>query len=507
MSSAPPAPAVRALNCPNCGGAIEVRAAGYTVNLICGHCGSTLDATDPALKVIQASTAALKRPRIALGTHGILRGVEWQAVGYMERAAEDGGWAEYLLFNPYLGYSFLIDDGEAFYFTTLLDRVPTEGADQESRVYQGHHYAAAEDGYYRATVTFVVGEFYWRVAVGEQVDVTEYEYRDYGLSSEENADERTWSWTEPLRSGEAEKAFKAGPPVPFDSPPEPDDGGGARGKMAAVLAAAAAAEAAKEATRTKRAASAKSAPLKGKTAIREEHRARVIAIWKVAGIALIVLLLAAFLRGSPKLLMSKEVEAPLDGPQKTVVLGPLDLPDSSTAIRVEADAPSLDNSWIDLDYSLVDRKTQENFDAYGAAEHYSGSDSDGSWTEGSAADAASFAAIGKGQYDLVVDFSAHKWDGSSSSPSSSTASAIDASGANASGQPADPFNGLTAEQRAELHLTTPAAPLAPPAKMIPVKIDVYRGASFFSNFFLAFLAIILWPPLIWWIDRKRLGLR
>lgn len=75
--SPPPAPAVRALSCPNCGGTVELRAAGYTVHVGCQYCGSILDTTDGLVKLVIQAHAAQVTPDIPLGRRGTLFGVEW----------------------------------------------------------------------------------------------------------------------------------------------------------------------------------------------------------------------------------------------------------------------------------------------------------------------------------------------------------------------------------------------------------------------------------------------
>ena len=54
---------------------------------------------------------------------------------------------------------------------------------------------------------------------------------------------------------------------------------------------------------------------------------------------------------------------------------------------------------------------------YGVVEHYSGTDSDGSWTEGSYTGKAKFAGVPRGVYDLNVEASMKGLATSTSSPS------------------------------------------------------------------------------------------
>ncbi|MES2058136.1 MAG: DUF4178 domain-containing protein [Pseudomonadota bacterium] len=217
---------VRALSCTNCGGTIALRAAGITVSLVCEHCGTTLDATDPALRIITRASEAMKRPEIPLGTRGELRGTTWEVVGYLERWDGETGWGEYLLFNPYRGYAFLVDDGRRFSIGVLLDRLPGRGGGTMAVSLNDQLYTRFGSTY-GTWVQFVVGEFYWRVAVEEHVLVTDFVRPGTMLSSEENEGERTWTRLDLLDRGEAEGAFglprrpvdNGGTPAPHEPSP------------------------------------------------------------------------------------------------------------------------------------------------------------------------------------------------------------------------------------------------------------------------------------------------
>jgi hypothetical protein len=147
---------------------------------------------------------------------------------------------------------------------------------------------------------------------------------------------------------------------------------------------------------------------------------------------------------------------------RTETLGPITLTRPHQAVAIRARASWLDNAWVDLDYALVDRRTQASWQAYGLAERYSGRDSDGNWTEGSARSRIKIAKVPAGTYDLVVDYSAQRWRGPSSN-------ALDGLGFNADPQ----------EDNGEREL----------------EIEVRQGTIFFSNFFLAAL-FILFPLLL-----------
>jgi hypothetical protein len=106
LPSQPAKPQVKALNCPQCGGAITLRSFQQAVTVVCENCHSILDAKDPTLKILQqfqAITGELK-PLIPLGTRGKLRGTDYEVIGFQRRSIESDGvrydWHEYLLFNP-----------------------------------------------------------------------------------------------------------------------------------------------------------------------------------------------------------------------------------------------------------------------------------------------------------------------------------------------------------------------------------------------------------------------
>src|SRR5688572_6591266 len=124
-SAAAAVPAVRALSCPSCGGTISLRAAGYTVTVACQYCSSILDVANPDVRLIKEFHEAAAELEIPLGTRGTLRGVEWEVIGYMARS--EGGaypWEEYLLFNPYHGYRWLITNGRGWSLGEMLTRAP-----------------------------------------------------------------------------------------------------------------------------------------------------------------------------------------------------------------------------------------------------------------------------------------------------------------------------------------------------------------------------------------------
>lgn len=365
---APAAPATRALSCPACGGSITIRAAGYTVTVACQYCGSILDVAKPEVELITRYEEAVAELEIPLGTRGTLRGVEYEVIGFMRRS-EHGGypWEEYLLFNPYQGYRWLVTNGRGWSLGEMLTRSPdwhNFGVFLHGLQYQ----AFFADG--QAQVDYVLGEFYWRVKVGEQVATDDYVRPRFMLSREANEQEVAWTLSELLDPKEIEAAFgvtaprNPWPPLPHQPSP---------------------------------------------------YSKTLKTGFKIAlGALAFLLLLTALFSGGPTLLQ-RIVPLSLAGQNQNVTLGPIVLTRPYQLVSIRASAPRIENAWVDIDYALVNRATQASYEAYGIAERYSGSDSDGLWTEGSRQATTKLAAVPAGTYDLVLDYSGNRWSGGSSS--------------------------------------------------------------------------------------------
>lgn len=396
-----PAPATQTLSCPNCGGTIELRAAGYTVTVVCQYCGSVLDVADPNVRIIRKYNEAAAELGIALGKRGTINGVEWEAIGYLRKSEEGFPWEEYLLFNPYRGYRWLITDGRGWSFGTMLTKLPTSrrglGMEMDGRTYR--HFA---DG--GAQVDYVLGEFYWRVRAGDTVRTADYVRPGWMLSWEGSGEEDSWTLSELLDARDVNREFGAELYAASSSPPMPHQPSPYAGMVRPAL--------------------------------------------RFSMIAVAALLVLTFLFSGSRQILSESIRLQPDMAGRSATVGPITLERSWQAVTINAAAPALDNAWVDLDYSLVNRQTQQSYDAYGLAERYSGYDSDGSWTEGSRRAATKLAMVPAGTYDLLIDAEAHNWTGR--------------------------------------------------MREVEVKVTIGRGATFWSNLVLALIFILLPVILIVW---------
>ncbi len=212
----------RSLQCPHCGTALEVKLA-TTQSITCPQCASVVDISAGVggqLKHYQQNNAGSDgaEPLIPLGRSGRLalggELADWQVVGYQERcdipdSSEDETtfWREYLLYNRLQGFAFLVDANEGWSWVKPLTGVPAVRGDKAQ--VQGVDYQ--KKWAYGAKVTWVQGEFYWRVRRDERAHVTDYEGRGgkpgARLSREQTGQEVTWSAGETMAASVVAQAF------------------------------------------------------------------------------------------------------------------------------------------------------------------------------------------------------------------------------------------------------------------------------------------------------------
>jgi len=204
-------PFVKPFQCPACGAPQTIRALGRTTEYSCDRCGSIIDITNEPYAVLHAATEAPAiSPLIPLGRRGTLGGIKYECIGFMVRSDPTGDypWHEYLLFNPYHGFRWLMTmNGHWNFITPVFGNVepPFRGPLQ----YEGRSYRIfLRDS---AVVRFVQGEFYWQVKVGDNVVVREYISPPYTFSLELDDDERNFAHAEYIPSATVQQAFALEP--------------------------------------------------------------------------------------------------------------------------------------------------------------------------------------------------------------------------------------------------------------------------------------------------------
>lgn len=215
----------QALNCPNCGGALELKDPAATVRVACSHCGSLLGSAEKTggppskFEVLERLSAVPFRPRLPLSGPGTLNGHPYVVLGAVLKKTTSAGtdyfWTEYLLKETRTeAYHWLAESNGHW---SLLEPEPA------GEVSEGPRYATFHDRRYRifsrndATVDAVLGEFYWSVAKGEKTLATDFVAPPRMLSKEQAKTEVNWTEGVYVPKAEIEKGFKLPEPLPFPS--------------------------------------------------------------------------------------------------------------------------------------------------------------------------------------------------------------------------------------------------------------------------------------------------
>ena len=217
----------RALQCPNCGAALEVKLA-TTQSIVCHQCKSVVDVSKGVggdlAHYAQASGAA---PLIPLGSVGTLalggkEALPWQVVGYVERceveqSADDDQsfWREYLLYNRMAGFAFIVDADDGWSWSVPITGAPERAGDAVKL--DGVLYRKLYD--YIGQITYVLGEFYWQLTRQQRTANIDYQGTGSASAKRLNREQTTasgsqeivWSAGETLSADAVTSAFRLAP--------------------------------------------------------------------------------------------------------------------------------------------------------------------------------------------------------------------------------------------------------------------------------------------------------
>lgn len=203
------------LNCTNCGGALELHAPDQAERIWCPYCGAGHDISEGQLKFFAMLKKNKVEPVIPLGATGTIDGDAYVIAGFLQRSVRfdrEYYWTEYLLYNRSKGFRWLVHSDDHWSFVEpieagwVADYAPRGAA--KTIVRDGRSYRLFQSAV--AKVTYVLGEFYWRVEVGEQVDAVDWIAPPHGISKEitkQGAREISYSHARYMTPDEVETAF------------------------------------------------------------------------------------------------------------------------------------------------------------------------------------------------------------------------------------------------------------------------------------------------------------
>jgi hypothetical protein len=271
--------------------------------------------------------------------------VKFKIIGAVVRSVTIEGityyWHEYLLYNPSIGFRWLVHSDNHWNFVESVNPAEVENSGIYAPggyiKYNGTKYKIFQDS--PAVVQYVQGEFYWRVEQGETVRAIDYVAAPVMLSQEVTSNEVNWSAGVYMTNAEIEKAFGISDlPKPWGVAPN------------------------------------------------QPFTGSFYYTWGLLPLVLLFLVAMIMipLSGLTTTIFSQQVVLPpmtsATQPQ-TAFSTPFDVKPNRN-VRITASAP-VDNSFAELDIDLINDQNDEVESVNIPIEYYSGSDSDGAWTEGS----------------------------------------------------------------------------------------------------------------------------
>jgi hypothetical protein len=380
-----PSTTMTALKCPACGGNLPLAAPDLTERIVCRYCSMQCDVNAGALVALKRVPAPTVQPAIALGSKGHLRGRDVTLIGFMVRATnvddEWYRWREYLLYAGASGFVWLLEEDGRWEHIVPIGLGDIGHAAATTRVYQGASYQFTQT--VAAVVESVVGEFYWKVEVGETVEATEFTGpQRQKLSEERTAREVSASLSTPLTLAEIGRAFGG---AAVQATPEMKDAG----------------------------------------------KSGFSVFWMVLGALFLLVSITDCVGAHRDVVFDQDVALPAPGTTPTPTTpgssggatGSIDtgasfspefeIKHGNKNLEMTVSAPDLQNSWIGTDIALVNTETGTVWEDSAELSYYSGFEDGESWSEGDRDQNLWYSRMPAGKYVLRVE---HVADTLGSSP-------------------------------------------------------------------------------------------
>ena len=352
---------VSAFDCPHCGAPLTIHSDAIR-SLTCPSCSSLIGLENQKLQLLAKAKAKLRiTPWLPLGSKGRLKDVDWEIIGFLQRSIQADGqvwtWSEYLLFNAKAGFAWLTEYEGHWCYARTVSKLPKAGPEAswvtfDNRLFK--HFSSSA-----SKVSYVLGEFYWRVSLGESSKVDDYIAPPLLLSREVTKKEVSWSLSEYLEPKDVCSAFgiKGTPPERvgvYANQPNP------------LVAQS------KKVTRL---------------------------FWVL--LVLATLLQLIFVSGiSGEVLREELLFTP--GEDEALSTKEFTLPEQQSLALTHI--ANLSNDWVGITTTLIEKNTGQTYQGHQELAYFHGVDDGESWSEGSRAETIVFKNIPAGVYYLDVDF-------------------------------------------------------------------------------------------------------
>ncbi len=365
--------------CPSCGASLQQNAPGNSVHIVCKSCGSQLDVTHPMVRLIQKYEKVMSRkPEIPIGSFITLKNIKWKVIGFIIREDKDYSfeWKEYQLYNPYHGFPFLLNLDDHFSFVTTLQSLPFEfnlnfynNMNSLPQLTVSHLGVFEVFNRGKAQITFAIGEFSWQVKIGQKVKMHDYINPPYMLTVEEEDQELQISISEYIPFKDILIGLKDISALSLNTP----------WKITA-----------------------------NQLNPYQEPWPKIKNTWMIG---LAVLFCCGFyfnLLQKQTLVYNRKIfESSVSSMPNTMITETFQIQNKSGNLGATIYSP-VSNQWVELDVDLVNETTGENYPLRTGVEYYSGSDYDGSWSEGSTTNDTIVSGIPGGTYHAEISAASDK---------------------------------------------------------------------------------------------------
>ncbi len=349
---------VKAVTCPSCGGSVSIKYSDTSLSCVCPSCLTIISKDNESVSILVRNQRQLAKPIISLGQRFKFRGHDWDVIGFLLRSdkTEVYKWSEYLLFNPYVGYRFLVCMDGHWSYVTKTKSAPKVDSVLRSANYLGKTYSLFNNG--KIKTLFVLGEFYWRVKANELVESSDYINPPEMLSLEKDSDEEIWSLGEYIPKGDIETAFKLKGLMPLDmgvAPHQP-------------------------------------------SSHNEDKKLTMYVSYLMCALFMVHFGFVVAVYRSDALNLTYAVP---NSKGYKITTQTFEIGDKAGYIESEISAP-VSNDWFEAVIEAVEEESGEEYEFDQGVEYYWGSDSDGAWTEGSQKSERRIAKLPKGKYHLNI---------------------------------------------------------------------------------------------------------
>lgn len=340
-----------ALRCSGCGNAVTLRNPASLL-VTCSSCGAANNVSASGKLVIAYNqTIEQLHPDLPLGSTGVIQGYSYDVIGFMRLSSEGDSWDEYLLYNPSQGVRWLLCAQGHWSFVWATSAPANVVADItfsfSYKAKKFKHFAG-----YKAKVVAVLGEFYWQVKRGDIAECNDFICPPHILSSEKSAKEIVWSEGTYIEGSQIAAAFNI--------------------------------------EEIKQKGEGINQPSPG---VKNYVTAFVVSV-------ILIILIDTFVHPRPQTITFNSLEM-ISSNTSELTSDPFEIKAPHSFFRIYANS-NLRNDWASLEYRLTNQATGETRIMNREVSYYYGSDSDGSWSEGSPGDQAVIDKVAAGTYVLEV---------------------------------------------------------------------------------------------------------